>query len=169
MSSQRDGLRLVQLRGGGDCLRACVATVLELELDDVSVANGSLDHNGALRVEAEWREWAAGRGLALHSSPLYAPTYLPAWIAIVAMPWGEAHALVMQHDRLLYDPATAPGSPQQTIDQRAVIGSLIVGAPEWVAAQQRRMEVFAHTDPERVWFLGAYGEFTRQMLHQGGH
>jgi hypothetical protein len=162
--------RLVQLRGGGDCLRACVATILGLELDDVAVANGSNDYAGAVRVQAEWQEWAAGRGLAVHSSSLYAPVYLPLWVAFVVVPWGEWHALVMERDRLLYDPATAPGSPQPALDQRAVLGSLIVGAPEWVAEQQRQMEVFAHTDPERVWFLGEYGAFCRQMLHpQGGH
>lgn len=79
-------------------------------------------------------------------------------------PHREMHALVMAGDALLYDPATAPGSPQTTVDPRDVLLSMIVGAPEWVAEQERRLQVFANTDSSRVWFIGPHGALMHQMI-----
>lgn len=146
-------MNLVQMRGDGDCLRAAVATILGLELDDTPAAcNGSDDDPHT--VQMAWLDWFAGRGLAMSDDQNYAPVFLPLWIAMVAVgPFAERHALVMSYDRLLYDPATVPGSPQRAINPADILLSMIVGPPEWVMEQDREMRVRAHHGQPGVWAL----------------
>ena len=101
-----------------NCLRRCVASLLELDTVAVPHFVGEQAINGA---EAEWHEpgrwlhsldaWLKPRGLvALHfkvKADFYAPCY---WIAI-GEPRGSRrvlHAVVMFGDELVHDPS--PGS-----------------------------------------------------------
>lgn len=161
-----DGLRLVQATDDGSCLRAAVASVLGLDLADVPTACNGSDHDPA-PVHQAWHAWAAERGLAIHDDYMLAPVFLPAWIAMVEVASGELHALVMSYDRLLYDPATPPGSPQGFINADHVLMALIVGTPEWVAEQATQMQIYANTDPSRVWVIGPMRAFMNQMQQEG--
>lgn len=99
-----------------DCWRAAVATCIQIpigKLPDARIDEHLAAGESVKAVDrAAWTQmtrWLDRRGWSLieHPEP---PTYLERWIGIVpvAQPL-MSHCLIMRGDRILFDPAVAPG------------------------------------------------------------
>lgn len=131
---------------GGDCLNACVASILGLDIADTADTNG-YDPDASLK----WRAWADERGLILRQNLTHAPAWLDEpWIAVVVGD-RELHAVVMRRGRMIFNPS--PGSPQQAFGRRDVLAAMIVGTPAWVEATSARTIELLRAGDRRVWAL----------------
>lgn len=90
---------------GGDCFRACLASILEVPLDEVPRPSGD-----------DWVEryddWLAPRGLALAwATEPFTTRRIGPMIGVVEMADvpGALHALVLDGGRVVHDPARVPG------------------------------------------------------------
>jgi hypothetical protein len=90
----------------GDCFRACIASILELPIEEVPNPHAPEEH----WWEA-WHEWLVPRGLQLVEwhLPRDQPVYCPLrgyWIATVTSPSRSCnHCIVMHDDAIAWDPS----------------------------------------------------------------
>lgn len=83
----------------GDCVRACIATILGLELDDVPHFVQLYDCEWA----AEMQDWCEARGVVAEWRSGWHPTKEPAMLSGPSPRTGR-HAVVMQHGEIIHDP-----------------------------------------------------------------
>lgn len=142
-----EGLRLVYQRSGGDCLRAAVATVLQIDYDETPEADG---YDPAAREI--WRAWTEVRGLKMTQNLSHAPAWLAdPWIAIVTGQGGDPHAVVMRRGRMLHN--GTPTTHRRPLSRRDVLASILVGTPEWVEATRARTLELIRAGSREVWEL----------------
>lgn len=93
----------------GNCLSACVASILELSIEDVPSFHD-------LDWRERWAAWADERGVTIRCLGTTSDRALSVgyWIGFVASPnWpGKRHAVVMRGLELAHDPAT----PKKPLD-----------------------------------------------------
>lgn len=99
MSSMRKVSQTISSAGNGDCLAACIASILECSLDRLPNPCGD-------NWWSEWTKFLAGHGLRILGkgrSLYYWDSY---WIGVVASLnfEGRNHAVVMYDNRLVHDP-----------------------------------------------------------------
>jgi len=87
--------------GNGDCMRACIASILELPNDD----NLPNPHDTLWMIK--WNEWLSQFGISLEfdARRIWRDGY---WIASVESKnlEGVSHAIVMLGDKVAFDPST---------------------------------------------------------------
>lgn len=137
-------MNLVYQRGVDDCLRAAVATVLEISYEDTPSYNGPEE-----QFEA-WPAWCDEHGLAMSHYFSHSPA-CDVWIATVLIQ--QPHAVVMRSGNLLHDPD--PVSIQHPLIEPYASAATVIGTRESVqATTERTRELIASGSPE-VWPLPA--------------
>jgi hypothetical protein len=116
-----DGAIGYAMRRYDDCWQAAVATVIQVDVDEVPdahadarLAAGETPEQAEQSAGREFDEWLAARSLLarVHKS---VPVNADRWLGIVPRPgWAQGHCLVMAHDDLLFDPARAIGALDQS-------------------------------------------------------
>lgn len=92
-------------RGPCDCMRAVIATYLELRYEQTPDISGLAD---AATFWSDWSDWLRRRGLTLATYD-FAPGHLRRWIAIVGLQsGGPLHAVLMSGTELRHDPKLGP-------------------------------------------------------------
>jgi hypothetical protein len=109
-----ESFRGVYQRGEDDCVAACFASVLGLELDElpaIRIGKGGVEQFG------DWREWLLDRRIALHPFRLDERTgWLPGGWWIGAYVHAKvAHALVFYQHLFVWDPRPGYGPRRGTI------------------------------------------------------
>ena len=141
--ARKMGLRLEAeafKRSDNDCLRAAISYAYNVpyadtpDLDPLKARPPGPGRKGV--QELAWRRWATERGLKWWSSDELAPVGVSRWIASVPSKYaGCTHAVVMEADHLLYDPAGTWTEVRQS-DVRQARMLLPVDSPIWQAEIQ---------------------------------
>ena len=84
---------------GGDCLRACVASLLELPIEEVP----------NFCEDRDWCVWLPKLQICLQARGLKMEVYTTSWCEEPAMAWGYSprglpHSVIYQSGRLAHDP-----------------------------------------------------------------
>lgn len=134
----------VYARGGGDCMRGAMATLLGIPYEAAPEAHPTLEPD-------VYRAWLAGHGLVMSQSPTHAPVFVEFWIATVFVP--RPHAIVMHADRLFHNPA--PYDPPDDCRDYHVMSATIVGPRDWVDEANAHTRAFIAEGSPHVWALPA--------------
>lgn len=125
--------------GPDDCVRACIASVLDLELHDLRPIAPDRWWSDA---DAALRDY--GLGLVEGSPAYFKQSHLwdVEWLALVpSLHWPGSHAIVMRGKEVLHDPARS--EPRYTTEQAWAAGTSMCGALIVIRHAHRMVELRA--------------------------
>lgn len=102
--------------GDGNCVAACVASILELDIE--TVPNFIMDERQPFSWDVWLNRWVAARGVTAHWT-----RRRPRWLSIgLGESWrGTDHAVVMRNGKTIHDPNPTVRPGLRSVDEYIVL------------------------------------------------
>jgi hypothetical protein len=130
-------------RGARDCMRAAVASVMQIEYELTP------EYGGRQQLDV-WRSWCAEHDLAMAQYLNVAPA-CSVWIAVLLLP--QQHAVVVKDGALFHDPD--PVSIREPLVEPVASAATVIGPRDFVQYTSERTRELLEAGGPAVWQLPA--------------